>query len=399
MEDITQAMNNIILDEEEEGVLAFEEDNVNEQGKAPFVCDAKLCLVGRFLTEGIMDFQAIQQTLAALWRPGKGVYIRELDVNLFLFQFYHEIDINRVIEGSPWTFNRKVLIISRMKEGVNPRCVPLNTVDLWVQIHDLQPGFMSEKIISEVGNQVGKFIRSCPSNFKGVWRDYMRVRVTMDLSKSLKRRMKLRKSGNEWFWITFKYENAPVFCFICGLLGHSDKFCSQLFDKPENEIVRPYGSWMRAPLRKQTKLIGAKWLRTGGDEFTSEMGTGENSQQQNPKVTGEGVDLGTKITDMNVDRNITEGITDNTQLVGDNSVTSNLNVQISGEKCGKAGKRNVMILENKKRRTDSGHGIGPNTELDGDSDGEEWENMDQESGDGPKNVNGAGSEDRARLAL
>lgn len=58
-----------------------------------------------------------------------------------------------------------------------------------------------------------------------------------------------------------------------------------------------------------------------------------------------------------------------------------------------------MILENKKRRTDSGHGIGPNTELDGDSDGEEWENMDQESGDGPKNVNGAGSEDRARLAL
>lgn len=326
MEDITQAMNNIILDEEEEGVLAFEEDNVNEQGKAPFVCDAKLCLVGRFLTEGIMDFQAIQQTLAALWRPGKGVYIRELDVNLFLFQFYHEIDINRVIEGSPWTFNRKVLIISRMKEGVNPRCVPLNTVDLWVQIHDLQPGFMSEKIISEVGNQVGKFIRSCPSNFKGVWRDYMRVRVTMDLSKSLKRRMKLRKSGNEWFWITFKYENAPVFCFICGLLGHSDKFCSQLFDKPENEIVRPYGSWMRAPLRKQTKLIGAKWLRTGGDEFTSEMGTGENSQQQNPKVTGEGVDLGTKITDMNVDRNITEGITDNTQLVGDNSVTSNLNV-------------------------------------------------------------------------
>lgn len=77
-----------------------------------------------------MDFQAMQQTLAALWRPVKGVYIRELDVNLFLFKFYHEIDIKRVVEGSPWTFNRKVLIISRMQEGVNPRCVPLNSIDL-----------------------------------------------------------------------------------------------------------------------------------------------------------------------------------------------------------------------------------------------------------------------------
>lgn len=227
----------------------------------------------------------------------------------------------------------------------------------------------------------------------------MRVRVTMDLSKPLKRRMKLRKTGNEWFWITFKYENAPVFCFICGLLGHSDKFCSQLFDKPENEIVRPYGAWMRAPLRRQTKMIGAKWLRTGEDEFTSEKGTGVNSQQQNPKVTGGEVDLEPKITDMNVDGNRTEGITDNMHLGGDNSVTSNLNDQISGENSGKAGKRNITILENKKRRTNSGHVIGPSTELDVDSEGEEWENRDQESEGGPKNVNGAGSGDRARLAL
>lgn len=156
---------------------------------------------------------------------------------------------------------------------------------------------------------------------------------------------------------------------------------------------------MRAPLRRQTKLIGAKWLRTGGDEFTSEMGTGENSQQQNPKVTGEEVDLGAKITDMNVDRNGIEGIMDNMHLVGDNSVTSNLNAQISGERSGKAGKRNITILENKKRRTNSGHVIGPNTKLDVDSEGEEWENMDQESEGGPKNVNEAGFEDRARLAL
>lgn len=115
------------------------------------------------------------------------------------------------------------------------------------------PGFMSEKIITEVGNQIGRFVSSCPTNFNGVWRKYMCVRVTIDLSKPLKRRMEIRKIGNEWMWITFKYQNVPTFCFICGLLGHSEKYCSQLFEKPECEIIKMYGNWMRALLRRQTK--------------------------------------------------------------------------------------------------------------------------------------------------
>lgn len=41
-------------------------------------------------------------------------------------------------------------------------------MDLWVQVHDLKIGFMSEKLITEVGNSIGKFVASCPSNFKGV---------------------------------------------------------------------------------------------------------------------------------------------------------------------------------------------------------------------------------------
>ena len=273
----SQAMNNIILQED-----------------VSLASDAKLCLVGRFLMEGVMDFQAMQQTLAALWRPGKGVHIRELDVNLFQFLFYHELDIKRVIEGSPWSFNRKVLIISRMQQGINPKCIPLNSIDLWVQIHDLQPGLMSEKIITEVGNEIGKYVCSCPTNFKGVWREYMRNRVTMDLSKPLKRRMKIRKSGKEWIWITFKYENVPTFCFICGLLGHSEKFCNQLFEKLENEIVKPYGIWMRAPLKRQTKLIGAKWLCNGGEDFQAYVDAGGSSKQQNPVKLADGVIQGAK---------------------------------------------------------------------------------------------------------
>lgn len=133
-------------------------------------------------------------------------------------------------------------------------------------MHDLQTGFMTERILKVVGNYIGVFVESCPRNVTGEWRDYMRVRVTLDPDKPLKRRTKIRQSGEKWFWINFKYENVPNFCFICGLLGHSEKFCSKLFDTPEQELTKPYGVWMRAPLRRQTKLIGERWLRYGEDD-------------------------------------------------------------------------------------------------------------------------------------
>lgn len=66
MESITQAMNNILLEEEEEGGIALDAENVAENEEIAHNWDAKLCLVGRFLTEGMLDFQAMQQTMAAL---------------------------------------------------------------------------------------------------------------------------------------------------------------------------------------------------------------------------------------------------------------------------------------------------------------------------------------------
>lgn len=36
-----------------------------------------------------------------------------------------------------------------------------------------------------------------------------------------------------------------------------------MFDTQENEIVKAYGDWMRASLRRLVKPIGAKWLRNG----------------------------------------------------------------------------------------------------------------------------------------
>lgn len=59
------AINAIVLEDEDDGGLVIDISKANEQN-THIVFDAKLCPMGRFITEGQIDVPAIKQTLAAL---------------------------------------------------------------------------------------------------------------------------------------------------------------------------------------------------------------------------------------------------------------------------------------------------------------------------------------------
>lgn len=267
-----------IEDEEQEELSYVEESEVECE------IDTRWCLVGKFLTDSSIDFQAMQHKMASLWRPGKGMYVKQLEPNRFLFQFYHELDIKRVSEGSPWTFGRFHLVFERLKEGMDPRTMAINNLEIWVQLHGIGTAFMSQRVVTDIGNHIGNFVEADANNFVGVWRDHFRVRVSIPLDVPLKRRMKLRKSATEWCWVTFKYEAIPTFCFICGLIGHSDKFCSKLFDSQGELIEKPYGSWMRADPKRRSYTMGSKWLRPGGAIPVNKSGEEEADKSNAVKV-------------------------------------------------------------------------------------------------------------------
>uniref|UniRef100_A0A803QF05 Zinc knuckle CX2CX4HX4C domain-containing protein n=1 Tax=Cannabis sativa TaxID=3483 RepID=A0A803QF05_CANSA len=205
----------------------------------------------------------MQNKMAQLWQPGRGMYVKELENNLYLFQFYHEVDIERVMEGSPWTFDRIPLIFERLKQGENPRMVVLNKLEIWVQLHNLSTGFMTERVIQGLGNYLGTFVKSDPNNFIGVWRDYLRIRVKINIDCPLKRKKKLERQGGQFCHALFKYEDLPTFCFICGILGHTERFCEKLFDTPLDQIEKPFNLEMKATPRRRNYTAGAKWLRSG----------------------------------------------------------------------------------------------------------------------------------------
>lgn len=191
------------------------------------------CLVGSFISNIKVNFGAMKDTLSSIWRPVKGVFMEEtMYPNLFIFKFFHELDIKRVLDDGPWTFNEQALLLKKLDIGEQLKDIRLTEMFIWVQIYDLPIGFNSECILKSIGNFVGKFVEVDPKNFQGLMRDYLRIKVAFDVRRSLKSRMKLKKAGGEWLWINFKYERLTSFCFYCGIIGHSDKFCETLFDNP-----------------------------------------------------------------------------------------------------------------------------------------------------------------------
>lgn len=286
VEDLGEKWNEFHIEEEDGGVLFDETEVLRDE------VDARWCLVGRVLSDRPVDFDALRNVMAALWRPGKGLFVKDLGDNKYLFQFFHEVDIQRVIEGSPWTFNKVPLVIERLKQGENPRTLMLNKMEIWVQLYDLKVGFMSERVLKATGDYIGTFVASCQKNFTGIWRDYLRVRVLIDIDKPLKRRMKIQRSKEECFWVNFKYERVLTFCFICGVIGHSERFCHKLFEGSQESIIKPYGMFMKALDRRNNKQIGAKWLRDNmanpldgnSDEFRAEQ-FDRRSKTMEPKIT------------------------------------------------------------------------------------------------------------------
>lgn len=88
----------------------------------------------------------------------------------------------------------------------------------------------------------------------------------MDINKPLRRRMKIKQEGGEGSWVIFKYERFSTFCFVCGMLGHLERYYGIVYAHPDKKIARAYGVWLRAPTRNiRNQNLGSQWLRNGGE--------------------------------------------------------------------------------------------------------------------------------------
>lgn len=243
------------LGDDEEVEFSIEEgDNSDCPTKTPFI------LVGKLLTEKTTRFNFFRDTMATVWRPKKGMMAREVSTNLFLFYFVHELDIKKVLNGGPWSFDQSLLLLKQIEPNTSPHGINLNYADFWVQAYNIPPGMQTAKTTEMIGAFLGTFIMADTENLGGLWKDFMRVRARIDVSKPLKRKMKVKPANGDPFYINFKYERLPTFCFLCGLIGHNESSCDILFESNSGNVERNYSPDLRANGRRSQPNTAQRWL-------------------------------------------------------------------------------------------------------------------------------------------
>ncbi|MBA0732667.1 hypothetical protein Gogos_016742, partial [Gossypium gossypioides] len=214
---------NLSINEEEEEILIVQEEPSIQKEVADYQ------LVGCFLTASIINFLAMKSTLVNLWHPVCGVQIRDLGE----------------------------------KRGEDPMKIPLVFVPFWVQIHDVPVGLFFENFAKQLGNFVGVFLEYDASNLGKENRNYMRIRVQIDVRNPLKRKKQVMSSGIRSY-VKFKYERLSLFCFFCGRLGHNDSYCEARMLLGVDIGEMGWDLTLRAPSRKALAM-NSIWLREEGE--------------------------------------------------------------------------------------------------------------------------------------
>ncbi|KAF4349800.1 hypothetical protein F8388_001078 [Cannabis sativa] len=106
----------------------------------------------------------------------------------------------------------------------------------------------SAMLAEALGNLIGEFLEVFDDSTNEGWGPFLRIRVKLCVTKPLPRgRMIKLPNIRDEFWIDFRYERLPVFCFECGRLGHPFEQCVSFMERMDNgnDDDLPFGPWMK----------------------------------------------------------------------------------------------------------------------------------------------------------
>ena len=163
------------------------------------------------------------KTLNHAWRTEKSFEIRDVDDNKAIILFEEEVDLKRVLMNSPWSFDKYLITLHKLGEDEHIQGIRFDEISFLVQIHDLP----ERRMTKETGVRTGCILRevervNVPTT--GILLGKcIRVRVKIDITKPLCHGRFVKFGGSNSCWVSFHYEQLPIFCYWCSKLNHDEK--------------------------------------------------------------------------------------------------------------------------------------------------------------------------------
>lgn len=97
----------------------------------------KCVLAAKFLTRRIVNIEAMARTFRPLWRTRRDFEVNDAGNNIVLFDFMLEMDMEKVLMGEPWSFDRHLVVLEQYDGSIQVNELKFRSTFFWVQIHGL----------------------------------------------------------------------------------------------------------------------------------------------------------------------------------------------------------------------------------------------------------------------
>ncbi|KAL0395438.1 UNVERIFIED_CONTAM: hypothetical protein Slati_4510000 [Sesamum latifolium] len=77
-------------------------------------------VVGHILSQRVFQSDALRTTFITALNPFKGMEFKILPQQCFLLKFFHTIDLQRVMEGCPWAFDKNLIVLKAIRADETP---------------------------------------------------------------------------------------------------------------------------------------------------------------------------------------------------------------------------------------------------------------------------------------
>lgn len=100
----------------------------------------ELCLfhlAAKFFMKHVVHAEAVARTFKPLWKLYGELKIRNIRGNLLLFEFDDAMDLERVLEFEPLTYDKSLVVFQRTVNAESAPILAFNLVCFWVQLHNV----------------------------------------------------------------------------------------------------------------------------------------------------------------------------------------------------------------------------------------------------------------------
>lgn len=188
----------------------------------------------------------------------------DLGYDFFLVKFSTLEDYQKALEQGSWFVGENYLSVRKREPEFNAAKVKVSSMAVWIRLTKLPIKFFHLDILRAIGNTTGTFLcfdTITTSVARGL---FVRVCVLIDLDKSLMPQITIGK-----FIQKIQYENIPMLCYKCGILGHMQDKCNHSISsnpvenqaqvqKPNPEVCNPFDFNLCRDIARSSIQEGAK---------------------------------------------------------------------------------------------------------------------------------------------